>query len=350
MSNATIPALRSLPPVIASRPMLMLSGFLGAGKTTLLRALLGELTSRNLLADVIINDIENAGIDRETLQDRAASVEALTGSCVCCEGMDLLYGMILKASNSKHDVLLIELNGTADPIPLQETFTLMQSSFLLQPRWQICVVDARFFGQRNQFRELEGLQLESASHYYLAHSEAADAQDLTLLESKIKAINPRASRTNSSELATSLSQAVRQNRRHHAALTKEKSKHDLLSDFSPRPPAKPHLHDRHQLAHEFTGCNIVFPKAVEPSRVDAWLKELPPSVIRTKALLTLSTKPNQRFLYERVGTQLSPRPIPVRAVDSVPCSALFIGSDLQPDEILRITSKVLHPDCHFPEK
>ena len=51
MSNATSPALESLPPVIASRPMLMLTGFLGAGKTTLLNDILSELTSRGLHPD-----------------------------------------------------------------------------------------------------------------------------------------------------------------------------------------------------------------------------------------------------------------------------------------------------------
>ena len=64
----------------------MLTGFLGTGKTTLLRSILDELATREHLADVLLNDRENASIDRETLKDRAANVLALTGSCVCCEG------------------------------------------------------------------------------------------------------------------------------------------------------------------------------------------------------------------------------------------------------------------------
>ena len=67
----------ALPPVIAVRPMLMLTGFLGAGKTTLLRSLLNELTTRGHLADVILNDRENALIDKEALQDDAVSLAAL---------------------------------------------------------------------------------------------------------------------------------------------------------------------------------------------------------------------------------------------------------------------------------
>ena len=76
--------------------MLMLTGFLGAGKTTLLRELLDHLASREHLADVILNDMENAYIDRETLKDHAANVAALTGSCVCCEGhLAYLYSILV---------------------------------------------------------------------------------------------------------------------------------------------------------------------------------------------------------------------------------------------------------------
>lgn len=337
-----------LPPVIKARPMLMLTGFLGAGKTTLLRSLLDHLTTHEHLADVILNDIENARIDRDTLRDHAASVAALTGSCVCCEGMDLLYDMILKASKTKHSVLLIELNGTADPIPLHETFTLMESSFRLHPRWQVCVIDARYFGQRSAFRELEKLQLETASHYYIAHTSNSKAQNLEQLEEDIQNINPLASRTTASDLATSLGKAIKQNRRHVLAKPKPNPGSKTAPLFNNLRPKENHHHDRHQLAHQFTGCNIVFPKPVDPSRVNSWLQKLPPSVVRVKALVTLTTDPGCRFLYERVGMEISPSPLPVRIIDTVPCSGLFIGPDLQPEEVLQTTLESLHPDCHFP--
>ncbi|MDB4628743.1 hypothetical protein OAF72_01145 [Akkermansiaceae bacterium] len=52
----------SLPPVVAVRPLLLLTGFLGAGKTTLLRSVLDGLAKRKHLADVLLNDRENATI------------------------------------------------------------------------------------------------------------------------------------------------------------------------------------------------------------------------------------------------------------------------------------------------
>lgn len=332
--------------------MLMLTGFLGAGKTTLLRTILDDLTNREHLADVILNDRENARIDRETLRDHAASVAALTGSCVCCEGLDELCEMIIKASKSTHSVLLIELNGTADPLPLQESFTLMESKFLLHPRWQVCVIDARHFGKRIQFQELEKLQLETASHYFISHGDTlTSSTELELIET-LKTINPRASRATSSTLSESLSDAICKNRRHALPSTPapRKNNHILETKNFLASAPKPHLHDRHQVAHEFTGCNIVFPDAVDPECVTAWLEQLPSSVIRAKALVTLTTDPDCRYLYERVGMEISERPIPVRHFGRAPCSGLFIGADLKPDEILELTCKLLHPHCHFPNR
>jgi len=327
--------------------MLMLSGFLGAGKTTLLRSVLDELSSRGHLADVILNDRENARIDHETLRDHAASIEALTGSCVCCEGFDQLCGMILKVAKSPNDVLLIELNGTADPVPLLETFTLLESKFLLHPRWQVCVVDGRHFGKRSRFHELEKLQLETASHYFLSHTSELSEEEERDLEQTVKSINSGASRTTASDLADTLSLAIGQNHRRAIVSEGRAEKGKLLPDPA---TAAPNLHDRHQLAHEFTGCNIVFPASVESSRIIPWLEKLPKSVIRAKALMTLKSDPGCRYLYERVGQDVSPRPLPVRAIDKVPCSGLFIGPDLEPEEILRHTCETLHPDCHFPKK
>jgi len=339
----------NLPSLVEVRPMLMLTGFLGAGKTTLLRSILDELAVREHLADVILNDRENARLDRETLRDRAASVVALTGSCVCCEGLDELCGMILKAAKSTNSVLLIELNGTADPVPLQESFTLLESRFLLHPRWQVCVIDARHFGKRGPYNELEKLQLETASHFYLSHASDLSTRAEDALFHDIQQINARASQTTPGMLVDALSRAIRQNHQHAVARSRPTQNDPTAIGLSPLRVEKPHLHDRHQLAHEFTGCNIIFPGAVEDGKMRSWLEQLPVSVIRTKALVTLTTDPDCRFLYERVGMEISPHPIPVRRISKIPCSGLFIGPDLHPVEILELTRKVLGSDCHFPK-
>jgi G3E family GTPase len=337
-----------LPKLVTKRPMLMLTGFLGAGKTTFLRAILSGLSRDKIQADVLLNDRENAKIDRETLHEHAASVAALTGSCVCCEGLDELCGMILAARKSPHEVLLIELNGTADPVPLQESFTLLESQFLLHPRWQVCIIDSRYFGQRSRFRDLETLQLETASHYHLSHVEDLSESAEQELIQTIEEINPRASQATAASICTFLGEAIRKNSGHAVASVGHQKETSNAVKGMGAPVPKPHLHEKHQLAHEFTGCNIVFPTAVDSEKISTWMEQLPDSVIRAKALITITTDPDCRFLYERVGTKVSPYPIPVRQISKIPCSGLFIGPDLKPEEILQLTREMLHPDCHFP--
>ena len=54
--------------LLICRPSLMVTGFLGAGKTTFMRSLLVDLHRRQIAADVILNDYENAEIDAGTLR------------------------------------------------------------------------------------------------------------------------------------------------------------------------------------------------------------------------------------------------------------------------------------------
>ncbi len=350
MTNVLQSEVNLLPSIIAMRPMVMLTGFLGAGKTTVLREVLDDLVADNLLCDVILNDRENADIDRETLRDHVESVAALTGSCVCCEGMDELYDMVMKVSKSDNHALLVELNGTADPLPLLEGFTLLESKFMLHPRWQVCVIDARHFGKRSRFSGLERMQLETASHYVLSHISQLSRDEEFELEEIVQAFNPMASRTSSFAIAQLLRQAIGKNRRHCLAESQKESDAGNWGDFASQFAHAESHHDRHHLAHEFTGCNIVIPEAVSEEQVLEWLKKLPESIIRAKALVTLKSDLKIRYLYERVGLEISPRAIPVRSVSQAPCSGLFIGADLEPEAILEMTRRSLHLDCHFPTK
>jgi hypothetical protein len=71
--------------------------------------------------------------------------------------------------------------------------------------------------------------------------------------------------------------------------------------------------------------------------------------MRAKALVEHPSDEDSRYLYERVGEIVSPSPIPVRVSKKVPCSGIFIGADLDPGEILRVSQEYLHPDCQFAD-
>jgi len=316
--------------------MLMFTGFLGAGKTTLLRELLDLLADQEIESGVVLNDRENAYIDKMTLKNHAADIRALTGSCVCCEGFNDLIDVIMKISKTNHDILLIELNGTADPIPLQESFTVLESKFCLRPRWQVCVIDARHFRKRRKFNDLESLQLETASHYYISHNSELSEEEERQIEQGINDINSVATRTTAAKLVDAISQAISKNRGHTLTKIQSEGLDQVTSKFD-------------LLAHEFTGCEIIIPEPVNQERVINWLDRLPTSVIRAKALLTLEGDLKKLHLFERVGMLTSPEFISAQRKRERPCSGIFIGSDLDPIEILTLTKEHLHPECHFPE-
>ena len=330
---------KNIQPLPITRPLVLLTGFLGAGKTSFLRALLAALQPWQLRADVILNDYENAYLDAETLRDSAATIEAISASCACCEGLDFLVDLSLSANASRNDLLLVEVNGTADPVPLLESFILLKSKLRRHPRWQVCVIDARNFGKRGTYRTLEEIQLETASHFHLSHTETISILERNNLYERIRAINPTASETTPELMAEELAKAA--NRDMRLLLNRQPPQRDKL--FSPLP----HNAGR-ATAHQFTGCQILLPDRLQRIAVWSWLAALPPSVIRAKALVTAHDEPDARRLFERVGLEImgDPREVPISP--RVPASAILIGPSLDPAALLEITRRELGSQCALP--
>lgn len=331
-------ALRAnLPALAVGKPMVLLTGFLGAGKTSFLRGVLDAMKQWHIATDVILNDYENADLDAETLRDRAATVEALAASCACCDGLEPLVDLALAASRSRHDALLIELNGTADPLPLLESFTLLESRIGLRPRWQVCVVDARHFGRRGPLDALESRQLQSASHFTVRHDRGLTSVERDALLSRIRAVNPHASETQAADLAEHLAQAVSREQRLLLRAGGARPR-TVLPDFA-----------GHRIAHEFTGCQILLPSDVGRDAMWRFLAALPAGVLRAKALVTVIGEPGVRRLFERVGTELMGDPLEVPISDRVPSSAICIGPDLDPAALLGIARREFGRACQLPD-
>ena len=71
-------------------------GFLGAGKTTLLKHLMTNYITHGWNPFIILNDYENATLDaQQFLEDNKPQfVKALSGSCICCSGLNELRAFI----------------------------------------------------------------------------------------------------------------------------------------------------------------------------------------------------------------------------------------------------------------
>ena len=95
------------------------------------RELLSDFTEQGVTADVILNDIANAELDAESINAKhAGSIIPLSASCACCESLEELLALCQTASKSEGDLLLLELNGTADPLVLLQNFWLLKDTNL----------------------------------------------------------------------------------------------------------------------------------------------------------------------------------------------------------------------------
>lgn len=185
--------------------------------------------------------------------------------------------LCLTAQASDGDVLLIELNGTADPLPLLEAFTLREERLRFLPRWQIGVLDARHWGSREEFTPLERRQLETATHWLTTHTEDLSEFEQSEVAGAPTEMNPYGTWVKASELALILSNAI--GRKMGAGRV-----------FSVRTPASVRDHE-HTLSHRFTGCQFPLPGRYRQEQIMRLLQALPREVVRAKALVKLIRSP-----------------------------------------------------------
>ena len=299
-----------------SKPLLFITGFLGAGKTTLLRGILEESHRLGRRCDVILNDFENAEIDSATLPDYAASIAPIAASCACCDSLEDLVQLALAAQKGEGEALLVELNGTADPLPLLESFTLLEEKLAFFPRWQVTVVHALNWGRRGEFAALEQRQLETATHWVLSHAESLTARELRAISRAVAQINPHAKRSHAHGIAADL-QLVGGGPQTISVRSGECHRHDAA----------------HALSHRFTGCQVPLPGRHRSADMADLLDSLPNVVVRAKALVRLVDRPGSRWLFGRCGSDPVGEPYEVDGLTKAPSSLVCIGPGLDPEAI-----------------
>ena len=203
-------------------PVTVLSGFLGAGKTTLLNHVLHNKVG--LKVAVIVNDMSEVNIDSQIVDNQGVlsrteeKMVEMSNGCICCTlREDLMIEVERLAKENRFDYLLIESTGISEPVPIAQTFSFASEDGLIDLSQfsyidtMVTVVDCfnffKDFGSNEtlsdlkvgnddtDYRPLVNLlteQVEFANVIILNKTDLVKADDVRLLETMIKKLNPDA--------------------------------------------------------------------------------------------------------------------------------------------------------------
>lgn len=180
-------------------------GFLGAGKTTLLKHLMESYIEKEWNPYIILNDYENANLDVQQFIEQMDSkyVKALSGSCICCSGINELRDFVNGIPERNNGVTLIEANGTSDACSLMSFLGVGINERFLPPI-QVSVVDVKNWQQRGEHNELEANQIQVSSLLVLTHIDKVSEERLNTVVNALKTVNPHAEIIHMDEIDVSL--------------------------------------------------------------------------------------------------------------------------------------------------
>lgn len=119
-------------------PTVLVSGSLGSGKTTLVKAIVAA--NPGCRFGVIVNEFGEVGIDGDLLRPYVPRVVEIRNGCICCATQDQLVPAVRDVlARYAVDVLLVEMSGAGDPLPVSRNLRVLHPMVAL--RRQVVLVD-----------------------------------------------------------------------------------------------------------------------------------------------------------------------------------------------------------------
>lgn len=346
----------------------LVEGYLGAGKTTLLNKVLSQPNGHRIA--VIVNDIGEINIDARLIEKSGGGVTMqdgdlipLTNGCICCTlSEDLAQQLSDLACSNKYDYIVIEASGICEPMPIAQTITMMSEATKRQGMPEIVHVDnivavvdaARLrdeFGCGEVLREVpedeEDLasliiqQIEFCDTIMLNKVDLVSEEELQQIEAVLRALQTRAKiirceygdvpmeevldtdRFNYEEVAMSAGwiQAIENedeedHDEHHDEHDHHHDHHDHEHEDHDHEEGHGHGHHHHHHHHgegelyEYNIQTFVFEdrKPFNMDKLQRVFMEWPVNVIRTKGYVWFSENPNDAFILEQAGRQVTIQP------------------------------------------
>ena len=307
-------------------PVTVLSGVLGAGKTTLLNHVLHN--KEDLKVAVIVNDMSEVNIDAEivknekTLSRTEEKLVEMSNGCICCTlREDLMIEVEKLAKENRFDYLLIESTGISEPIPVAQTFSFVDEengidlSRFSYVDTMVTVVDAfnffKDFGSPETLvdRDLTNIedddrtivnlltdQIEFANVIILNKTDLVDKEHLGILRACIKKLN----------------QSAKIIETKYSEISPKEILNTSLFNFEEAEQSAGWMEELEKDEHtpeteEYGISSFVFrsKKPFDPVRFWDYLQnKFPTSIIRSKGLFWLSSRPDQALVWSQAGGSL----------------------------------------------
>ena len=307
-------------------PVTVLSGFLGSGKTTLLNHVLHN--KDELKVAVIVNDMSEINVDADLIKSEnilsrtEEKLVEMSNGCICCTlREDLMIEVERLANENRFDYLLIESTGISEPIPVAQTFSFIdEESGIDLSRYSyvdtmVTVVDSfNFFkdfgspetlmdrkltdieGDQRTIVDLLTDQVEFANVIILNKTDLVTKQELTFLKETLNKLNP------SSKIIEST----------FSKINPKEILNTGMFDFEEAEQNAGWIEELNKEEHtpeseEYGISSFVYrtKKPFDPIRFWKFLQQgFPTSVIRSKGLFWLASRPNQALIWGQAGGSL----------------------------------------------
>ncbi len=313
-------------------PLYLVTGFLGAGKTTLLREWVPALIERGVRPHIILNDYQNARVDAASFEEYAALVEPIAGTCICCGSREALFDALRAAPLTPESVMLIEANGTADAAQLIEIFTADDATERYTLPIQIVVVDGKRWQKRNWNNRLERSQVQTAGYGLLTRRDEVSSERASEVQAAVEDLAPKLSWTTPDHLS--------------------KAAHKLVKESGSLPPRRfsqrnkdaeehhhHHHHNHHHAEHHFASMEVPLPDRLPQAKLEAYLRALPPEVLRAKGIAYVEEEEEAPVYFQRVDGPDSISLKRIRSKLEFDPVAILIGVDIDPTRLPMIEAR-----------
>ena len=305
----------------------LLTGYLGAGKTTLLNKILAQPNGHKIA--VIVNDIGEVNIDANliakgsTIDMTNGDLVPLTNGCICCTlSQDLAQQLSDLACTRKYDYIVIEASGICEPIPIAQTITMMGNATAEQNMPEIVnldnivtVVDAARFADEFSCGEVlqeepedeEDLasllvqQLEFTNTVILNKADLVTDSEKERIRAVIKALSPKAEIIEATYGDVDMGEILDTGRFDFESACMSAGWIQAIENPEEEEEGE---------ALEYGIQTFVFEtrKPFDIEKLQNVFMEWPVNVIRTKGYVWFAENPNDAFILEQAGRQVTIQP------------------------------------------